>query len=372
MQAPHGPNGAESNGHETNKPQKTLKPSAAPPIYVVAGGGRRPREAGELDGRLREANKPQELMQLVASHLPRFDIGNLVVAFTSAAKFEEGCDMHPSWSGLLERLLDSDVAKACWAFAKLRFVEEPSARSFWQAMVEPASRRIPGARFVDVSMICWAFAATDQVSPAVFEAASLETRSIVHELPPRSLAGVAWAFARARHHDAGLYQLLARRSGEVLSEFTAHDAASFCWGFATAEMPHTQLFEQLAIHLNQPGERNASPLRRLSAPLAAELCWAFAAASIQVPQAFATLAEVCMSNMEMLETEDVVGFAWAFATARLDNPTVFRAIADYAERFAGRFRHAELQVLAWALQSSGCSLGPCFAAAAGRSPYLSG
>ncbi|CAE7825712.1 unnamed protein product, partial [Symbiodinium sp. CCMP2592] len=264
-------------------------------------------------------------MQLVASHLPRFDIGNLVVAFTSAAKFEECCDMHPSWSGLLERLLDSaefleprglsmtayaaaklvfgddrllvplatasvrqaprfgatDVAKACWAFAKLRFVEEPSARSFWQAMAEPASRNIPGARFVDVSMICWAFAATDQVSPAVFEAASLETRSIVHELPPRSLAGVAWAFARARHHDPGLYQLLARRSGEVLSEFTAHDAASFCWGFATAEMPHTPLFEQLALHLNQPGERNASALRRLSAPLAAELCWAFAAASIQ-------------------------------------------------------------------------------------------
>ncbi|CAE7398313.1 unnamed protein product, partial [Symbiodinium sp. CCMP2456] len=140
MQAPHGPNGAESNGHET-KPQKisfyapgafpSSKPSAAPPIYVVAGGGRRPREAGELDGRLREARKPQELMQLVASHLPRFDIGNLVVAFTSAAKFEEGCDMNPSWSGLLERLLDSaefleprGLSMTAYAAAKLVFGDD--------------------------------------------------------------------------------------------------------------------------------------------------------------------------------------------------------------------------------------------------------
>ena len=29
--------------------------------------------------------------------------------------------------------------------------------------VEPAVRNVRGARFVDVSMICWAFAATDQV-----------------------------------------------------------------------------------------------------------------------------------------------------------------------------------------------------------------
>ncbi|CAE7239326.1 unnamed protein product, partial [Symbiodinium natans] len=350
MQAPHGPNGTESggNGHaEPARPAKisfyapgafpSSRASGAPPIYAVPGGGRRPREAGELDGRLRDATKPQELMQLVARELARFDIGNLVVAFTSAAKFEDGCDTHSAWPGLLERLLETadfleprglsmtayaaaklvfgddrflaplaeasvrrasrfgatDVAKACWAFAKLRFVEEPPARSFWQAMAEPAVRNIPGARFVDVSMICWAFAATDQASPAVFEAASAETRAVVHELPPRSLAGVAWAFARARHHDPGLYQLLAQRSVEVLSDFTAHDAASFCWGFTAAEMPHTQLFERLAMHLNQPGERNVSALRRLSAPLAAELSWAFASASIQAPGTFETLAEVC-------------------------------------------------------------------------------
>ena len=34
--------------------------------------------------------EPEELWAFIASALPRFDTGNLVVAFTSAAKVDEG------------------------------------------------------------------------------------------------------------------------------------------------------------------------------------------------------------------------------------------------------------------------------------------
>ena len=39
---------------------------------------------------IKKKQKKHPRMQLVARELARFDIGNLVVAFTSAAKFEEG------------------------------------------------------------------------------------------------------------------------------------------------------------------------------------------------------------------------------------------------------------------------------------------
>ncbi|CAK8986639.1 unnamed protein product [Durusdinium trenchii] len=151
----------------------SAKPSA-PPIYSTTG--RRPKEALEVDRQLREAPNLQALWRFVAQHLPHFDTGNLVVAFTSAAKIDEGAaeNLPEVFYEVVERLLSSmdfleprglsmlaysaakllygdhrllsqlsacscrcchrfgatDVAKATWAFAKLRFVEEEMAQEF--------------------------------------------------------------------------------------------------------------------------------------------------------------------------------------------------------------------------------------------------
>ncbi|CAK9069355.1 unnamed protein product, partial [Durusdinium trenchii] len=142
----------------------------------------------------------------------------------------------------------------------------------------------------------------------------------------------------------------------VLRDFSAHDASAFCWAFSVLGCPDARLFEEMAHHLDQGGA-----LRRLSLPLAAELAWAWAQARVEAPSAFQTLEELCVSNIESLETEDVCGFAWAFATADRAHAATregtFRALQSYAERYAGRFRPAEVRVLCWVLDSRSL-LGP--------------
>ncbi|CAL1138430.1 unnamed protein product [Cladocopium goreaui] len=373
------------------------KPSV-PPIYATTL--RRSKEALEVDGKLRDASNSQELWGFIASALPRFDTGNLVVAFTTAAKVDEGgSEIHQEiFLELVERLLSSvesleprglsmtaysaakllfgdhrlwsqlsaascrcchrfgatDVAKATWAFAKLRFVDEMP--EFWQCMVEPAIAALrTGARFVDVSMIAWAFASTQRATAALMEEVARETLQALPELPPRSIAGIAWAFAKAGAQHQQLFTQLRERAKLVLREFSAHDA------FSALGCADSSLFTELALHLDSDGSHRATALRRLSPPLAAEFSWALASASVEAPSVFATLQELCVSNMEILETEDVCGFAWAFATQN-GTAVTFDAIARYAERYAGRLRPAEVNLLCWALNGR-AQIGPRLRAA---------
>eukprot|EP00913_Durusdinium_trenchii_P033157 g31040.t1 len=136
----------------------SAKPSA-PPIYSTTG--RRPKEALEVDRQLREAPNLQALWRFVAQHLPHFDTGNLVVFYEVVERLLSSMDfLEPRGLSMLaysaakllygdHRLLSqlsacscrcchrfgaTDVAKATWAFAKLRFVEEEMAQEFWRQM----------------------------------------------------------------------------------------------------------------------------------------------------------------------------------------------------------------------------------------------
>lgn len=234
---------------------------AAPPIYRVAGGGRRPQEHVARDGQLRAAVDCRELLRLVAAELPGYDTGSVVVAFTSAAKLDSGRDMttlwpQAPWLALQERLVEcadeleprgmsmvayaaaklmwgdsrllhrlaraglrrvqdfgaTDVSKSTWAFAKLRFVAEPLAHDFWKAVAREAPSKIRAGRFVDTSMTAWAFATADWKDDQVFAAVAASTRAICDTLPPRSLAGIAWSCARARYYDGALFGDLSRHA----------------------------------------------------------------------------------------------------------------------------------------------------------------
>merc|ERR1719506_2429875 len=70
----------------------------------------------------------------------------------------------------------TDIAKGCWAFSKLRYVSDPMAVQFWQAMAQEAPRVVKSARFVDVSMMAWAFSITDYVNNDFFAEVATATR----------------------------------------------------------------------------------------------------------------------------------------------------------------------------------------------------
>lgn len=377
---------------------------AAPPIYRVAGGGRRPQSHIDMDVQLRAASSSKELLGLISEALARFDIGSVVVAFTCAAKLDDGNDMatltpSPAWASLRGRLVAcaeeleprgmsmcayaaakmmcgdeplltglaragtrrttafgaTDVAKSCWAFAKLRYVQEPLAESFWGAVAKEADRTLSGGRFVDVSMTAWAFATAGVRNPKLFAEVARITRAECGTLPPRSLAGISWALARARHQDSGLFAEISRQALATVADFGPHDAAALCWAFSAAGEAAPALYETLAARLAESGAA-----RRLSPPLAAELAWAFAAARVNHASLFAEL-ELSSAKVVELETEDVAGFAWAFATVGRHDVKMWTALLSYAERFATRFRAPELRLLAWAFQEAGGDRGQALA-----------
>merc|ERR1712216_1056699 len=202
----------------------------------------------------------------------------------------------------------TDIAKGCWAFSKLRFVSEPVAMDFWSAMSREAPRTVRSARFVDVSMMAWAFAMTGYVNNDFFAELATVTRVACDTLPPRSLASISWSCARARYVDRRLCTELTKRAMATTHEFGAHDISAFCWAFAVLGEADKPLFEALAARVIE-----ADLLARLSPPLAAELAWGFAAAGVQHGKLFKELENLCRAHINDLETEDVAGFAWAFS-----------------------------------------------------------
>jgi len=225
-------------------------------------------------------------------------------------------------------------------------------------MDREADRVVRNARFVDVSMLAWAFSTTGYGPPGFWAEIAYATRAACDILPPRSLAGISYSCAKAGQVDAKLFAAVAQRALDTADEFGAHDAAAICWAFSAAGVPAVKLYEVLASKLVA-----GSQVVRLSPPLAAELAWGFAAAQVHSPRLFELLEEVCISHIAELETEDAAGFAWAFATMRQPGPAVYTAIAAYAERFVGRFRPPELRMLSWALAEAGVA---CEALAAVR------
>mmetsp|Transcript_82918 Transcript_82918/g.243107 ORF Transcript_82918/g.243107 Transcript_82918/m.243107 type:complete len:442 (+) Transcript_82918:104-1429(+) len=369
-----------------------------PPIYRVPGGVRRSQEWIDVDIRIRAAASSADLMEIVTQDLPRFDVGNVVIAFTTAAKLDDGHDMatllpFPAWNALRDRLIDcaesleprgmsmsayaaarfvwgdeelfarlaragtrraadagpTDIAKGVWAFAKLRFVDEPFSVDFWTAMTREAARGVRNARFVDVSMIAWAFSMVGCGNRGLFEEVGFATRAVCDTLPPRSLAGISYACAKGSYSDSRLFAEIADRAMVVADEFGSHDTAAIVWAFSAAGVAHRQLFETLAAKIVASGQ-----LRKLSPPLAAELAWGFATAGTSSPELYKGLEELCLASMQEFETEDVTHFAWSLATVGRRNPAVFRAIAAYADRFVGRLRPTEVRILAWALDAAGC------------------
>lgn len=373
---------------------------AAPPIYRVHGGNRRPQEAITIDIRLRDAKDPMALVQVLEMSLGQFDTGNVVIALACAAKLDVGNEMggfvhSAAWTTLQERLVDCvetleprgmsmsayaaarlmwgehrlldglarvgtrraldfgsiDVAKGCWAFAKLRFVAEETAVNFWRAMAEQAPRVVNSGRFVDTSMMAWAFAMTGCGTATIYQRISQTTLAVSEQLPPRSLAGISWALSRARHQDHHFFTVISRRARSVVQEFSAHDAAALCWALSAAETTDGDLFSELAEYLVGSGS-----LARLSAPLAAELAWAFAAARVEHVPFLEVLERMLVAQIWDLETEDVASFGWSFAVFRRFDPSVFTAIASYADRFTYRLRRGELQMLTWAISLANLDL----------------
>eukprot|EP00929_Paragymnodinium_shiwhaense_P028574 TRINITY_DN16540_c0_g1_i1.p1 TRINITY_DN16540_c0_g1~~TRINITY_DN16540_c0_g1_i1.p1 ORF type:complete len:442 (-),score=85.36 TRINITY_DN16540_c0_g1_i1:21-1346(-) len=372
---------------------------SAPPIYRTAGGGRRAPEHIQLDIRLRDSQSSRELLGIITESLDAFDIGNVVVAFTVAAKTDEGRDMAtlepaPAWDALRARLTDcahlleprgmsmcayaaakllcggdellaslarsgakraadfgtTDLAKSCWAFAKLRYLDEVDAAAFWASVAPEAESRCRGARFVDVSMIAWAFAMTGCGTPGIYAQVAACTKAECSELPPRSIAGIAWAVGKGRHQDAQLFRDMSQQAIRTMPEFTAHDAAALCWGYSAAGVRHERLFDALADHLLA-----SKMIARLSLPLAAELAWAYAAAGVRRADLFLELDRLCATGVDKFETEDVAGFLWAFATLGNRNLQSLDAFCEFSRRFEQRFRRSELKVISWALQELGAA-----------------
>merc|ERR1712232_132661 len=150
--------------------------------------------------------------------------------------------------------------------------------------------------------------------------------------------------------DPKLFSDIAHKASATITEFSAHDVSALCWGLAVVGHVDAELFGALAARLDDAGL-----LRKLSPPLAAELVWAFTAAGVRHERILAGAEDICVTHAQDLETEDVVGFAWAFATAGRTHARTVDVLAAYVRRFTGRFRPAELRVLAWALAELGAA-----------------
>ncbi|CAJ1454512.1 unnamed protein product, partial [Effrenium voratum] len=338
----------------------------APPIYSSLG--RRSEEALARDRRIRDAASFSELLHALQEGLPDFDEGSLVIAFCVGAKLVDERSLAsvaslPVWASLQQRLRDAthrleprglsmvayacakmawreeaflrdvaaastkkapdfgstDIAKICWAYAKLDFVAEAS--ELWAAMGQ-VLQKVHLSRHVDLSMIAWAFSTARQGDAALYAELASASLDLMQDLTPQCLANVAMALARENIAHPELFDAICRRGLGLVRHFADFDATNLCWALARLQWVDYELFELLADHTVGNGF-----VKRYSAEMAAQMAWAFAVAGFAHGPLFADLADFVARHASVFEAQYLSTCAWAFATLNFRHDSVWHALA---------------------------------------------
>ncbi|CAK9046284.1 unnamed protein product, partial [Durusdinium trenchii] len=360
----------------------------APPIFTSTG---RNGEAVAADRRIRDVQSFKELLRVIQEGLAKFDEGTLVIALCTGAKLVDerslsSISSHAAWVTLVERVhgaipcleprglsmaayacaklalnkdallseladcsvrkaadfSSTDVAKICWAFAKLDFVQE--ALAFWKEMAQVVLHKVGTARHVELSMIAWAFGTAQQGTSAMYAELGACTLRMLQDLTPQCLANIAVAFARQNLPDRELFEAISRRSRSLVAEFADFDVTNLCWAQARANQVDPDLFEQLATHTVC-----SRFVKRYSAEMVAQMCWAFAVAKVQHSPLFCELSDFIAKHASVFEVQYVANCAWAYATLGVPEASAWQALARECKGGRlWRYTQDQLSAVCWA------------------------
>lgn len=360
-----------------------------PPIFSSLSG--RGSEAVSIDKRIRDANSLSELLSIIKDRVETFDEGSLVIALCTGAKMVDdrsfsSLSSNHTWLLLHDRLCEAiprleprglsmvayaiaklgenkevmlaelarvsilkaadfsatDVAKICWAFSKLDFID--GALNFWKEMANVVLKQVATARHVELSMIAWAFGTAQQGHPAMYaEIADCALRTM-QELTPQCLANVAVAFARQNLSYPELFGAISRRAMTVIKDFADFDATNLCWAQARAQQVDHELFHQLATHTVA-----SRYVKRYSAEMAAQMCWAFAVAKVQHEGLFSELTDFIARHASVFEVQYVANCAWSYASLGVRDNAAWQALARECKGGRlWRYPEDQLSAVCWA------------------------
>ena len=207
----------------------------ATPIFMSPSG--RSEAALLLDRRLRAAESVPQLGALLEMEM---DVGNVVIALSAAARVADERTLptlrfgYPAYGQLLARALEAiealeprglamaahaaaklswrqaaealaaaaasrapeltaqELAKICWALAKLEVLQH----STWRSLAQQLALKVEDLRPVDLSMLAWAFG-TCELEKQVVEPLASQAERLMAELTPQCLANIAAWTSRA-------------------------------------------------------------------------------------------------------------------------------------------------------------------------------
>eukprot|EP00435_Cladocopium_sp_Y103_P038773 s347_g10.t1 len=267
-----------------------------PPIFSSLSG--RGSDAVSIDKRIRDANSFSELLNIIKEHrVSAIDLSQkwqnveipakVMLAELARASILKAADFN-----------STDVAKICWAFSKLDFID--GALTFWKEMA--------------------------------------------NELTPQCLANIAVAFARQNLSYPELFGAMSRRSMTVIKDFADFHVTNLCWAQARAKQVDHELFNQLATHTVASRHVN-----RYSAEMAAQMCWAFAVAKVQHEELFSELTDFIARHASVFEVQYVANCAWSYASLGVRDDAAWHALARECKGGRlWRYPEDQLSAVCWA------------------------
>eukprot|EP00435_Cladocopium_sp_Y103_P032882 s453_g8.t1 len=372
-----------------------------PPIFASANGAangsahgvtlqRRSDAALQLDRQLRGVETVSALMSLVTpSALPHFDVGNVVLAFTAAARVVDERTLstlrfgYPAWNSLLSRVRD---CVACLEPRGLAMVAHSAAKlghkemALWLELTRCASAKIEALTSSDLAKLCWAVSKLDLANefPDFWQTMEDAVICAVASAQSVDLSMLAWAFgtagARGRE-DEGLVEALARNAlrlveelgsdgtgrgwttwGEI-SELTPQCLANICWAMARlGPAPPSAAAAAPAL-----ARRAEATVGDFVEPDVAHFCWGMAKLEQVDPELFDLLAEHTVRGglVRRLTAPMASQLLWAFVTAEVLHLPLLEALANHVVRHVHVLDPAQLANACW-----------CFATANFSTPSL--
>lgn len=262
-----------------------------------------------------------------------------------------------------------NIANMVWALATVREMHEP----LMTAVAQTRADRVKGLGAQEFSNIVWSFATLRGTSEKLFRRTAIRVVETAEGLDAQHIANITWAFAKISHRDDGLFYVLSREAmrsqkvtplnmanlawafasagwhGEMSTRrvglrdpeffdwiadvavttekpFTPQNCSNLVWAFATMRMPHTTMFDSMALRVQRWLPLDWDP-QHLS-----NVLWSFAKLALHSDALFHDAAEeVVRRGLQYLvrSTQNISNVIWAFGTLAVKHPALLEELRKH-------------------------------------------
>eukprot|EP00439_Symbiodinium_sp_Y106_P024063 s2287_g2.t3 len=290
----------------------------------------------------------KEVLQMTGKHLGQFDPVNAIMALHRVGRsmdrgeVQSEASLRVTLNALVDKVTSivheegsqleaKELAKTCWALAKLSMNSAPVMDQLWgEVVTDQLSQRAAELDGHGLSNAVWGFATIRLGDQRLVQAVAGEALLRVSELS---------------YHSPQLFSLFAERALHSVADFDPQGLANMTWAFATLAFQHAKFTDVIAREM-------LLGISRWSSQHIGNTTWSFAKLRVYAPRVYSAISTEVLHTLPSWNAQGLSNVVWAFAKLEIHHRPFFGALAvDIAAKAYAKVHQEEADLFAAAAAS---------------------